>query len=34
VTISLRILDDKVADAFRPIGLDKLTFDPAIKPAS
>jgi hypothetical protein len=34
VTISLRIVDEKVVDAFRSIGLDKLTFDPVIKPAN
>ncbi|TDO35660.1 hypothetical protein EV643_12271 [Kribbella sp. VKM Ac-2527] len=34
VTISLRIVDEKVVDAFRSIGLDKLDFNPVIKPAN
>jgi hypothetical protein len=31
-TISLLVVDQKVLDAFTPIGLDKLTFEPEVKP--
>ncbi|TWD74760.1 hypothetical protein FB561_6191 [Kribbella amoyensis] len=33
VIISLRILDQRAADVFRPIGLDNLTFQPLVRPA-